>query len=100
MKHSYIANVVTLALDDAKCLGCGKCIEVCPHGVFALAAGKTGYTVRLANRDACMECGACALNCPAQALTVEAGVGCAAAIIMGWFTGQEPVCGCGEGECC
>jgi ferredoxin len=39
-----------------------------------------GYA-RIENRDACMECGACAQNCPTQAVTVEAGVGCAAAVI-------------------
>jgi ferredoxin len=48
----------------------------------------------------CMECGACATNCPASAITVDAGVGCAAAVIYSWFTGKEPTCGCGEGECC
>jgi ferredoxin len=41
-----------------------------------------------------MECGACALNCPAGALKVDAGVGCAAAIIYSWITGKEPTCGC------
>ena len=30
-----------------------------------------------------MECGACALNCPQEAIEVNAGVGCAAAIIIG-----------------
>jgi hypothetical protein len=28
-----------------------------------------------------MECGACARNCPTEAVTVQAGVGCAAAVI-------------------
>jgi ferredoxin len=47
-----------------------------------------------------MECGACALNCPSKAIKVNAGVGCAAAIIMSWFTGKEPSCGCSDVECC
>jgi len=55
---------------------------------------------RIVDKDSCMECGACALNCPANAIEVDAGVGCAAAIIMGWFTGKEPICGCGGGDCC
>ena len=33
------------------------------------------------NRDQCMECGACSRNCPTEAVTVKAGVGCAAAVI-------------------
>ena len=36
----YLANVVSLVLDEEKCIGCGRCLEVCPHEVFALEAGK------------------------------------------------------------
>ncbi len=73
----YLKNVVTLQLDQEKCTGCGTCLEVCPRQVLSL----NGKKARIANRDACMECGACALNCPFEALAVEAGVGCAAAVI-------------------
>jgi NAD-dependent dihydropyrimidine dehydrogenase PreA subunit len=91
--------VTTLAFDPEKCIGCGKCTEVCPHRVFDLSGGKA----RIVERDLCMECGACALNCPAQAIEVHAGVGCAAAIIMSWFSGKEPACGCSDDSdsvCC
>ena len=96
MKLKYLKNVTTLSFDREKCIGCGKCTEVCPHGVFDLSKGK----VEVIQRDFCMECGACALNCPAGAIKVNAGVGCAAAIIWGWLTGNEPACGSGEGGCC
>jgi len=96
MKHKYLKNVATLAYDAEKCTGCGRCLEVCPHGVFDM----TGKKARIACKDSCMECGACALNCPAEAIKVDAGVGCAAAIIIGWFTGGEPTCDCGDRECC
>ena len=93
----YLEGVVTLQLDSDVCVGCGLCEVVCPHGVFAMADGKAGVT----DRDLCMECGACARNCPVQAITVDAGVGCASAIIKGWITGTDPSCGCSDtGGCC
>jgi len=98
MKHRYLKNVTTLNFDTKRCVGCGRCCEVCPHGVFEMD-GKA----RIVDRDACMECGACAMNCPVKAIKVKAGTGCAAAIIMSWFTGKEPTCGCfddDDGACC
>ena len=90
MTHRYLKNVATLAYDAEKCMGCGRCEEVCPHGVFEIVGKKAAIT----DKDLCMECGACTMNCPAAAVSVSAGVGCAAAIIMSWFTGKEPTCGC------
>ncbi len=74
---TYIPNVVTLQLDEEKCTGCGMCLLVCPHAVLGMNDGHA----RIENRDACMECGACAQNCPTEAVTVQHGVGCAAAVI-------------------
>lgn len=96
MKHRYLKNVTTLSLIAEKCIGCGKCTEVCPHGVFDLDDGKA----HIADKDLCMECGACALNCPVNAIEVNAGVGCASAIIKSWITGDEPSCDCSSGKCC
>jgi ferredoxin len=86
----YLKNVVTLEVDRNKCTGCGMCLEVCPHEVLEIR----GKHVRIRNRDACMECGACSRNCPVGAVSVEAGVGCAAAVINGLLNRQSPSCGC------
>ena len=100
MKTKYFKNVVSLSFDEKKCNGCGRCTEVCPHGVFNVSNGKA----EVVERDLCMECGACALNCPFDAIAVNAGVGCAAAVLWGQLTGNEPACGpsCGSsgGACC
>ena len=94
----YLKGVVTLELAEDKCVGCGMCMIVCPHGVFNMDTDH----VQIENRDACMECGACARNCPANALFVSAGVGCAAAVINAAL-GREGSCCVVETEdvgCC
>ena len=81
MGFHYLKDVVTLELDSDKCTLCGMCTKVCVHGVFAL----DGSSIRILERNDCMECGACAMNCPAEAVTVRAGVGCAWAVFRDWF---------------
>jgi len=85
----YLKDVVTLQLDVKKCTGCGMCLEVCPHNVFQM--NESHAVIR--NRDACMECGACSRNCPVEAISVQSGVGCAAAVI-------NSLLGVNGGECC
>lgn len=87
----YIEQVVTLEFDADLCNGCRQCTLVCPHGVFRYEDKRAV----LADRGACMECGACARNCEPGAITLDPGVGCAAAIINGWIRGTEPSCDCG-----
>lgn len=94
MKLRYISGVVTLKYDSDKCKGCGRCIEVCPHGVFNMENSKA----KIIDKDACIECGACKKNCPFGAIEVNAGVGCAAAIFAS--RGQNNVVCGGKDECC
>lgn len=89
-RFMYLKNVATLALDEEKCIGCGMCATVCPHGVFMPTNGR----VRIHDRDACMECGACAVNCPVEAISVQAGVGCAAAVINAALGRKDSSCCC------
>lgn len=84
---TYLRNVTTLKLERELCTGCRTCLNVCPRGVFEMEDKKA----RVSSRDNCIECGACALNCADGALTVRAGVGCAAAIINGRL-GRESAC--------
>jgi len=77
----YLEDVVTLALDRQLCIGCRRCVEVCPHQVLAME----DKLATIVDRDACMECGACARNCPTLAVTVDAGVGCASGLINEWL---------------
>lgn len=93
----YLEDMVTLRFDVEKCTGCQMCTMVCPHGVFVM----DGNRAKLVDRGACMECGACQRNCSFDAIHVESGVGCAAAIIASWFNRGELACGPTEpGEAC
>jgi NAD-dependent dihydropyrimidine dehydrogenase PreA subunit len=96
----YLLKVSTLDLLHDKCIGCGTCIEVCPHGVLAMNNKKA----IIVDSDKCMECGACMTNCAFGAINVDKGVGCAAAIINSMITGGEPSCDCSGGSknssCC
>jgi len=91
MKYRYPGNGSSLKLDRDTCIGCQRCTEVCPHGVFDMLENKAV----IIDKGGCMECGACARNCPVAALSVSVGVGCAAAIITGFLRGTEPCCDCG-----
>jgi NAD-dependent dihydropyrimidine dehydrogenase PreA subunit len=95
MGMNYLKNVTTLKLITERCVGCGLCAEVCPHGVLFMDNKK----VQIVNKDLCMECGGCAKNCPVSAISVHAGVGCAGAVILGFF-GKKGGCNCnGSAKC-
>ena len=90
----YLLAGHSLVLVDARCNGCGRCVEVCPHAVFTMAAHKAHIT----SRDTCRECGACRKNCPEAAIAVLAGVGCAVAVINEMRRGPSQggaSCACG-----
>lgn len=94
MEQGSANEINTLKFFPGLCVGCGRCWEVCPHRVFAISEKR----VRMTAPERCMECGACQRNCPAGAVSVDAGVGCASAMIKAALTGSKEVT-CGP-ECC
>jgi len=86
--------VNTLEFLPGRCVNCGLCIDVCPHGVFKHGSKR----VEMVHGERCMECGACQRNCPSGAVRVDSGVGCAAAMIAAALRGKKEV-SCGP-ECC
>ena len=89
MLNAYQVN--TLVYDPELCNGCALCVAVCPHAVFDIDVRKAV----LVRPSACMECGACQKNCIMNAMMVESGVGCAAAMIWAALTGRkEATCDC------
>jgi Nif-specific ferredoxin III len=71
------------ALNQATCIGCGRCFKVCPRNVFDLierSEDDEAYdededntmVMSLANVLDCIGCGACGRVCPKQCHTHEA----------------------------
>ena len=95
MISAYATN--TLRYDAGLCNGCEMCAVVCPHAVFTM----DGRLAVLADSQGCMECGACMVNCPTDAIVVESGVGCAAAMFYAALKGsKEPCCGGDDSPTC
>jgi coenzyme F420-reducing hydrogenase delta subunit len=56
-----------VAYDTDKCVGCDKCVFICPYSAIE---AEPLATPRILN-DYCMGCGACALVCPHHAIQVK-----------------------------
>ncbi len=80
------------ALDEEKCIGCGRCFKVCPRGVLELVGlNEDGEYVHvdegdddddeyekkvmtLAHKELCIGCTACARICPKKCYTHAAAL--------------------------
>jgi len=71
------------ALNQANCLGCGRCFKVCPRKVFELVERSEDdenydededncMVMTLANALDCIGCGSCGRVCPKQCQTHQA----------------------------
>jgi Nif-specific ferredoxin III len=77
------------ALNQGKCIGCGRCFKVCPRDVFTLVdredldldddrddeddefSDDTSMVMSLKNQLDCIGCEACARVCPKKCLSHE-----------------------------
>lgn len=60
---NLIAKAADVWIDEARCTGCGACVEVCPTGAITLVKGKAHL-----NPTQCQGCKACIQACPTGAL--------------------------------
>lgn len=72
-------------VDRSKCVGCGKCTQVCPNGLITLipddavymvqcSSQEKGKTVKDACSAGCLGCTACVKQCEAEAITMNGNV--------------------------
>jgi heterodisulfide reductase subunit A len=60
------AEAITAVVDEAECIGCGLCEEICPYGAPKVEEGKSKIREVL-----CRGCGSCAAECPKRAITMR-----------------------------
>ena len=71
MRCSWCHNPETISAHsqlmfyENKCIGCGKCFQVCPQGAHKVVDGK-----HVIDRNLCVNCGKCAESCYAEALVM------------------------------
>ncbi len=65
-------------VDEARCIGCGTCVTVCPYNApslheVAVKVEEVSYMAKKSsiNPAACKGCGSCAAACPAGAITAQ-----------------------------
>ena len=55
-----------ITVDEDKCIGCGKCVEVCPFNLRILEEGKSSVDPKR-----CVGCGRCLKVCPEKAISID-----------------------------
>ena len=60
-------------VNEHECIGCGKCIKVCPIEAISYDMDEHGNQIKKAviNEDICLGCGVCARACSTKAITLE-----------------------------
>ncbi|MHA1939340.1 MAG: 4Fe-4S binding protein, partial [Candidatus Thorarchaeota archaeon] len=62
--------MVSVDIDDAKCTGCGVCVDACPSNVLSLDDTDDQKIALVTNIGECCACGACAIKCSDHAIAV------------------------------
>ncbi len=60
---------LTAAVNEQKCIGCGRCEEACAYRAISNIITKDKQTIAHVNHQACASCSACVSKCPTGAIT-------------------------------
>ena len=67
---SAVEPAKPIIIDGEKCVGCCKCVNVCPIDLFIPPPGK-GMPPEAAYPDECWYCGCCVMECPCKAIELR-----------------------------
>lgn len=61
---------MSIRIDPKLCIGCGRCVEVCPGNLIKLGAG---HRALIRHPQECWACTSCLKECPVQAIGLYLG---------------------------
>ena len=56
---------MAVKIDEATCVGCGACVDVCPVEALSMVSDKAKC-----DAEKCVDCGACVDACPVGAISL------------------------------
>ncbi len=65
--------MLKILVDEKKCIGCGRCAEVCPKGprIWKLEGREKNRKATVIDASFCLYCGMCVTICPTEAIVIS-----------------------------
>lgn len=60
--------VLPLQIDNTKCMGCEKCVDICRRKVIDMSFMEDRYIAKIIYPEDCKGCGKCTRICPGDAI--------------------------------
>jgi len=70
-KGKVALEATVASVDESRCLGCGRCEEICEFGAPKISKNGLPLPTSSINEVLCKGCGACAVSCPTGAITIK-----------------------------